>query len=235
MQPENPLRLTGLPLHFTDDNTNDEVFMVKLIKADFNGQQIQFNDSGWFNATKIAEQHGKRLDHFLSSKETKDYIDVLNTRNLGSLIQAKKGRNGGTWLHPKLAVMFARYVSAEFAVWCDEQIEKIIHGEADSIDWKAMRHAAKSSNKVQNQVLQLIRQDAGKDTSHFHYANEAKLVNFALKGEYKSIERESLSGSELDLLAKMESRNAVLLARGVDRDTRREVLCSMNEHLGLQG
>lgn len=101
-----------------------------------------------------------------------------------------------------------------------------------------MRHAAKSSNKVQNDVLKLIRQEAGKDTKGFHYANEAKLVNFALKGEYEAIDRDSLSKPELDLLAKLEARNAVLLARGVDRDTRREVLVGMNDQaqsIGTEG
>ena len=29
--------------------------MVKLIKADFDGQVMQFNDSGWFNATIAAD------------------------------------------------------------------------------------------------------------------------------------------------------------------------------------
>ena len=33
---------------------------------------------------------------------------------------------GGTWLHPKLAIDFARWLSADFAVWCDFQIEKLL-------------------------------------------------------------------------------------------------------------
>ena len=90
--------------------------MVKLIKADFDGQVMQFNDSGMFNATVAAEAMGKRLDHWLSNKETQDYMSALNTRNLGDLIITKKGRNGGTWLHPKLAVAFARWCSVDFAI-----------------------------------------------------------------------------------------------------------------------
>ena len=69
--------------------------MVKLIKADFDGQVMQFNDSGMFNATVAAEAMGKRLDHWLSNKETQDYMSALNTRNLGDLIITKKGRNRG--------------------------------------------------------------------------------------------------------------------------------------------
>jgi len=43
-----------------------------------------------------------------------------NTRNSG---------NGGTWLHRKLAVPFARWCDVRFAIWCDYQIELILSGE----------------------------------------------------------------------------------------------------------
>jgi hypothetical protein len=41
------------------------------------------------------------------------------------LVVTKSGgpeAGGGTWLHPKLAVAFARWLSSEFAIWCDTQI-----------------------------------------------------------------------------------------------------------------
>lgn len=89
------------------------------------------------------------------------------------------------------------------------------------------RHAAKSSNKVANQILQMVRQEQGKETRHFHYANEAKLVNYALTGKFEAVDRDNLSPQELDLLASLENRNSVLLGREVDRETRKEILCTM--------
>ena len=201
--------------------------MVKLIKADFDGHVMQFNDAGMFNATLAADKFGKRLDHWLANKETQDYIAALNTRNLGVLIETRKGRNGGTWIHSKLAVAFARWCSVEFAIWCDEQIESIIHGSQAKIDWSMERHAAKSSNKVANQILQMVRQEQGKETAAHHYANEAKLVNFALTGEFKPVIRDELSANDLSLLSSLENRNSVLIGRGVDRETRKEILVSM--------
>lgn len=201
--------------------------MVKLIKADFDGHLMQFNDDGWFNATDAADAMGKRVDNWLANKETQEYIAKLNTRISSDLIQAKKGRNGGTWLHPKLAVAFARWLSIDFAIWCDEQIEHIIHGERQAIDWDMARHASKASNKVANQILQMVRAEQGKETAAHHYANEAKLINFALTGALKPVERDSLAPHDLDLLASLENRNSVLLGRGVDRETRKEILCAM--------
>ena len=204
--------------------------MVKLIKADFDGHAMQFNDAGWFNATAAAEKFGKLPANWLSLPSTDSYIDSMSRAlNVGKsdIIKTSRGRNGGTWLHPKLAVAFARWLSDDFAVWCDLQIDKIIHGERESIDWGMMRHASKSSNKVANEILQMVRNEQGKETNHFHYANEAKLVNFALTGKFEPIDRDSLSAEDLDLLASLENRNSVLIGREVDRETRKEILCQM--------
>ena len=204
--------------------------MVKLIKADFDGHAMQFNDAGWFNATAAAEKFGKRPNDWLSTNETQSYIaemaSALNTAPAG-IIKTQKGRNGGTWLHPKLSVAFARWLSDRFAVWCDLQIDKIIHGERESVDWGMLRHASKSSNKVANEILQMVRSEQGKETKSFHYANEAKLVNYALTGKFDPIDRDRLCAAELDLLASLENRNSVLIGRDVDRETRKEILLQM--------
>lgn len=131
---------------------------------------------------------------------------------------------GGTWMHPKLAVAFARWLDTRFAVWCDTQIETIIHGTPEQTDWRRLRHEAASSYKVMSDVLYEARTDDGKDTKPYHYANEAKLVNWALTGAYKPVDRSRLDTDDLDLLAKLEARNTVLLARGANRELRKELL-----------
>lgn len=105
--------------------------MSKIIRYDFDGHLYSFNLDGWFNATEAAAKHGKRLDVWLKSDETKGYIAALgralNTTKRWDLIRASRGRHGGgTWLHPKLGVAFARWISPDFAVWCDLQIDAII-------------------------------------------------------------------------------------------------------------
>lgn len=45
------------------------------------------------------------------------------------LIRTKRGspeNGGGTWFHPKLGIVFARWLSFDFAVWCDSQIDLIL-------------------------------------------------------------------------------------------------------------
>lgn len=203
--------------------------MTKIIKADFDGSVVTLNSDGWINATVIADANGKRVGDWVDLPSTREYVERLNTRLSGNLIQAKRGRNGGTWLHPKLAVMFARWISIDFAIWCDEQIDEIIHGKPEANDWEKLRHQAASSYKVMSAILDSRRQLDGKETKSFHYANEAKLVNWALTGEYKALDRESLNGQDLDLLAKLESLNSVMISDSVSRDDRRERLADAVE------
>lgn len=195
--------------------------MSKIVKVKFEGALMQFNSDGWFNATAAADRFGKRIDHWLSNAETKEYIEKLNTRNSGDLIKAKRGNNGGTWLHPKMAVVFARWLSVDFAIWCDEQIDGIIHGKPEQTDWSRVRHEAAATYKVMSAMLDMKRQLEGKETKPFHYANEAKLVNWALTGEFKPVDREQLTGADLDLLAKLEELNALLIGQDFSRDDRK--------------
>lgn len=76
---------------------------MNIIKFDFEGHQVDFNGDGWINATEVANQHNKRLDVWLKSNETQDYIEALmnylNTTKRWELIKTKRGKLGGIWLH----------------------------------------------------------------------------------------------------------------------------------------
>jgi hypothetical protein len=202
--------------------------MADFIRLDYEGAAVGFDEAAWFNATAAVERFGKRIDHWLENQETREYIEalchVLNTRNSGDLIRTKRGKNGGTWLHPKLAVVFARWLDTRFAVWCDLQIDGLLRGTHTHYDRRRARDAAASSFKVMAEVLQMARQEQGKATGRHHYINETRLVNWALSGEFKALDRETLAPWGLALLASLEERNAVLLARGVEYADRKKML-----------
>ena len=198
--------------------------MSKLIQANFDGQAMQFNSDGWFNATAAAEKFGKRVQHWFDNQETATYISKLNNRISGDLVIAKRGKNGGTWLHPKLAVFFARWLDVDFAIWCDEQIDIIIRGTPEQVNWKQTRHQAAVSFNVMCSMLEMSRKHDGKETEAHHYMNEARLVNWAFCGEFVSIDRTQLGAKDLDLLAKLEVQNTMMIARGVDREIRKSML-----------
>jgi len=133
--------------------------MSASIVASYNDAvSVSFTSEAWFNATTVAAHFGRRPVDWLALDSTKDYIAhlgaVLNCEE-SSLLRTKAGRHGGgTWLHPKLAVAFARWLDVRFAIWCDMQIDKILH-DRPTIALKDLR-----SKKALPGVLTLEQQDA---------------------------------------------------------------------------
>jgi hypothetical protein len=103
----------------------------QLITRSYNDLIFTFRDDGYFNMTKAANCFDKQLQNFWNSPDTPEYMDAVSkTLKSNELVQAKAGRYGGTWAHPKLAIFFARWLDVGFAVWCDAMIEDILEGEA---------------------------------------------------------------------------------------------------------
>jgi hypothetical protein len=209
--------------------------MSDLVKATYHDLVISFTEDAWFNATAAAESFGKRIQHWLDNQETKDYIEALadfhnhskksdsNNRKVGYL-KTKRGKNGGTWLHPDLAVPFARWLDIRFGVWCDQQIKQILKGNHPHYDWKKLRHEATSSYKVMGQILQMTRERLGKTCAPHHFSNEARLINHALTGAFGKVDRNGLDVGDLDLLAKLENLDTVLIGCGTSYDNRKKEL-----------
>ncbi|TCG09376.1 hypothetical protein BZM27_06135 [Paraburkholderia steynii] len=200
----------------------------QIIVADYQGVAVSFTDEGWFNATAIASQFGKRPNDWLALPATQEYIaaldESLNTGESGNWIRTLRGKSGGTWLHPDLAVGFARWLDVRFAIWCDRQIRALITRQHPHFDQKRLRHEAAASYKVMSQIVQLSREAIGKTCAPHHFSNEARLVNWAASGKFQSLERDSLSTTALDLLARLEERNAVMIGLGKDYDERKASL-----------
>lgn len=106
--------------------------VTRILTADYNGVPVAFMGDGWFNATVAAAKFGKHPYEWLRLPETNRHIQALENRYgkipLLNVERGGRGKGGATWMHPKLAVPFARWLDADFAVWCDEQIDHILRG-----------------------------------------------------------------------------------------------------------
>lgn len=106
-----------------------------VILAEYQDMSVSFDDAGWFNATTAAKKFNKLPAQWMRLPETRKYIKALaRSSNVQKSHFARTQRGGrageaGTWLHPKLAVRFAQWLDVDFAVWCDTQIERLIHGQ----------------------------------------------------------------------------------------------------------
>ena len=214
--------------------------MKELITSQYNGVDCHFNDDGWFNATVAASRYGKRPNDWISLPETQRYVEALIKREgqksdtrlsritITDFVKTKKGNSKaftqGTWLHPKLAVRFTQWLDIDFAIWCDEQIDQLLRGTHSIMDKRHLRHQVAATYKAVCNVLQLTRQQQGKDTKPYHYMNEAKLINSIMTGEYKSLDRDSLSYDDMDLLAALEAQDLILIASQCSYEQRKSAL-----------
>jgi phage regulator Rha-like protein len=102
-----------------------------------------------------------------------------------------------------------------------------------TLDWQEYREGVKIEYKIMSATLQEVRKLSGKSTAAHHYMNEAKLVNFAMTGMFKGINRNELNAKELQVLQSLEVRNAVLIGAGIDRDTRKKSLVDLYNELTI--
>lgn len=217
---------------------------MNIIKLDYTDRAISATREAWFNATEIAAMFGKQPYEWLRLPETERYIQALCKReaekqadsNTGKsritksrFIKAKRGNAGGTWLHPKLAIAFARWCDVDFAVWCDEQITELL---TEQPQWKEGRKAASVGYAVMSEILQATRQAEGKVTQSYHYSNEAKMINAALTGRHQPLDREALSTAQIRLIARLEAQNAAMIARGISYTERKAVIHDMARQNG---
>jgi len=126
-----------------------------LVVRTWNDAPISRRDSdGYADATAMCQANGKHLPHYISNQRTTAYIAALGeSLNLPTdqlVITTTSGLNHlrGTWVHPRLAVDLARWLSPQFAVWMDgwflEQLEQPQPAPAPAVGgwqgnaWKVM-------------------------------------------------------------------------------------------------
>jgi len=110
--------------------------MNNVIPFHYQGQPVRFSTDGWVNATDVAKKFGRKPAKWLELPSTKSYMAAL-VRHLVDevrksdfkLVETVRGRGASTWLHPKLAVAFARWLDDDFAVWADLHIDALLRGE----------------------------------------------------------------------------------------------------------
>lgn len=196
---------------------------------------------------KAAIANGKagesqRPGAFLQSDPVQAFIAALDADQgdaikVASVRSIKGGKAQGTYAVELVAIRYAAWIDPAFEVRVYRTFQKVAKGNAD---WSKLRHAIAGTSKVQSAILQEVRQQIGKATEAKHYMNEHRLINSLLTGEYKGLDRESLTAYQLDFLSHFELRNAVLIGMGLTYEQRKGALkaeamtwAPSNQHIGV--
>jgi phage antirepressor YoqD-like protein len=126
-------------------NSTENSLIVRTYEHDGQFIPVSFTNEAFFNATAVAKVFGKRPADWLRTDDTKAYIEAIGRKcvikqdQLVSVVSGSPETGGGTWLHPKLGIPFARWLSPDFAVWADFQVEEILRSQqAPQFDLSAM-------------------------------------------------------------------------------------------------
>ena len=119
-----------------DEKTNlvkisDGFFNCALKLPNGSSITILMREDGMINATMLCKAGKKLLANYNQNKQTKEYLDALSSDMripISQLIQICKGNSykfqQGTWVHRKVAIHLAQWLSPSFAVqvsnWLDE-------------------------------------------------------------------------------------------------------------------
>ena len=98
--------------------------MNAIISHTINASEIQQRaDDGYIHATAMCQAAGKHFPHYMTNDTTQEYMNALSL-DVGiptsKLVKVIKGRGDrvkqGTWVHPKVAIHLAQWLSPDFAV-----------------------------------------------------------------------------------------------------------------------
>lgn len=194
----------------------------------------QDTQTAFFNANDLLESYNrnsksaKAIDAYLRNDSTKRYIEALmnqedlNTVNSGYLeneiLLTKRGKNGGTWMHPYLFIDFAMWLSPEFKV-------KVVKWVYDNLIM--LRIESGDGFKEVNQALF----ETYPNTPPFGYANEAKMINKLVFGSPDAGQRNNATEKQLSLLKALQKADIAMIKEGKDYYDRYEELIKIKKYL----
>lgn len=153
----------------------------------YNGNPITFQigEATVVNATQMAKPFGdsKRAKNWLTLNSTKEFLDVLSKgRNLPltDLVQVTKGgTNPGTWFHEDVALEFARWLSPQFAIWCNDRIKELMRYGMTATPQTIDNILADPDNAIK--ILTALKEERKKnklleDQNHVYQSEHRRLV-----------------------------------------------------------
>jgi phage regulator Rha-like protein len=163
---------------------------------------------------EISDLTGK--EHFHVVRDIETMFEQLEMRAEGYLQNWRHPQNGQEYKGYSLPEdLILTLVSGYNAKLRHRIIKRWKELEGAAEHRKRLRHEVAGCNKAMNGILALQRKQEGKSCERHHFMNEAKLINHFLLGKFKGADRDSLSSEQLDLLAKLEMHNTLLIAKGL--------------------
>ncbi|TAK97737.1 MAG: KilA-N domain-containing protein [Rhodospirillaceae bacterium] len=141
---------------------------TQIIKLQSNGQLIyQRASDGYVSATALCKAAGKLFADYTRLDTTRNFINALSSDMgipISSLIQQVKGTPGGdaskqgSWVHPKVAIHLAQWLSPDFSVQVTNWIFDWMSGKSrqPQIPYHLRRYTANHVPHTHFSILQML-------------------------------------------------------------------------------
>lgn len=189
---------------------------------------IQRTKDGFFNATMLIDIWNKKSDqkkilgNFVKNESTKEFIDELKKEGIEfALITGRgTGENSGTWMHPKLFVDLAMWISVEFkSKVIGMVIDGLILSRNDAGDYHKEMCAT-----IMSKHIDLY----GTKPPAMLFINESRMIK---EISNLDIERNEMSEKDLARITILQKINSNLINKNVGKASRIKQLTTVNESL----
>lgn len=188
---------------------------------------IQRTKDGYFSATKLLAAwnydnpgNRKEISKYKLNKAFKDFAEQLQSEGIEKPLLAS---NKGTWMHPKLFIDFAMWVSVQFkSVVIDYVLDGLITSRHDAGDYYKEMCAT---------ILETHVDYYGCKPNPLIYITEAKRINELLDVDKKS--RNEMTEKELNSITHLQKVNSLLLRKKTGKAARIKQLMFQSEALKI--
>ncbi|KAA6338169.1 hypothetical protein EZS27_013811 [termite gut metagenome] len=245
----NIITVQNVPISISVENNDDYICLTDMVKEKDGDDHIRnwmrnrntIEFLGTWEHLHNSNFKGVEFDTFLHeaganrfNMTPRKWIEATNAVGIIS----KAGRNGGTYAHKDIAFEFGSWISPVFKLYLITEYQRLKEAENNPMlgEWNVKRVLSKVNYTLHTDAVRdfvIPKIDVEKEKLYV-YADEADLLNIALWGctakQWRDVNaeyakkglniRDTASINELVMLANLESFNAEMIKRSVDKASR---------------
>lgn len=185
------------------------------------------------------------FDHFRKESGLPTFTMSVNnwvdkTNAIG--IFSKQGRYGGTYAHKDITFEFGSAISPVFKLYLIKEFQRLkeIENNRYNLEWNVKRVLSKANYQIQTSAIKnyVLPQKSNITKDEWIYADEADILNLIMFNctakEWRELNKERVINGEnirdmasindLNILSNLESLNATLIKKGIEKKDRFMIL-----------
>lgn len=137
---------------------------------------VPVRKDGYINATELCKAGGKRIDNYKQNKQTQEYLQALISITGIPGIELIKtnigGDHTGTWVHRKVAIHLAQWISPTFSVQVSNWLDELLLTGKVELGKEKNYEELENIYKIRIQKLEYDNEITNKNLEQFKLTNQ---------------------------------------------------------------